>query len=88
MQGLSGNRAAAAQALKELNRKQKHVKAYMMAYLALASGDRRQALDWLERACDERDDWVTWLHVDAIMDPLRSEPRFQAVVRRVGLPPS
>jgi len=49
-------------------------------------GDKARALDWLERACDARDPNVPYIRCFPLFDPLRSEPRFQAVVRRLNLP--
>ena len=48
-------------------------------------GDKEQAFVWLERAYHERRDRVFLLNVDPLLDPLRSDPRFQDLVRRVGL---
>jgi TolB-like protein/Flp pilus assembly protein TadD/class 3 adenylate cyclase len=48
-------------------------------------GDREQAFSFLERACDERDVRVTLLKVDPRWDLLRSDPRFQAILKRIGL---
>ena len=54
------------------------------AYLGL--GDKEQALRWLERAYDEQDPWLFWLKTWPPLDPLRSEARFQALLRRVNFP--
>ena len=55
------------------------------AYLGLS--DKDQALTFLERAYEEQDPWLFYLKVDPNLDPLRSEPRFQALLRRVNFPP-
>jgi serine/threonine-protein kinase len=55
--------------------------AFMLVYTAL--GDKEQALTWLERAYDEKDPWLFWLKVSEVVDSLRGEPRFQAVLRKV-----
>jgi len=39
---------------------------------------------WLERAYDEQDPALFWLKVAPIYDPLRSEPRFQALMRKLN----
>jgi len=44
------------------------------------------ALDYLEKAFAERSNWLAYLAVDPIFDGLRAEPRFQELVRRIGLP--
>jgi hypothetical protein len=53
-----------------------------MAWAAL--GEPTQALEWLERAVEERDHWLLYLAVEPRFDSLRSEPRFAAVVSRVA----
>ena len=49
-------------------------------------GDTAHALDWLEKAYDDRDPSMPYIGCMPIFDPLRSEPRFQALVRKLGLP--
>ncbi|MBI2221422.1 MAG: protein kinase [Acidobacteria bacterium] len=52
-------------------------------YVAL--GDADMAFEWLDRAVHERSGWVPWLAIDPSMDPLRTDARFAALLRRVGL---
>lgn len=59
--------------------------AYEIALVHLGLGDRAAALDWLERACQQRSGWLGYLGVDPRLDPLRAEARFQAVEAAVGL---
>jgi TolB-like protein len=54
-----------------------------MLYAGL--GNTNEALVWLERAFEERADGITWLNVDPMLDAVRSEPRFQDLLRRIGL---
>jgi serine/threonine-protein kinase len=56
-----------------------------VASLYLDAGDNRQALDWLERGFDVRDPVLPYLGLP-YFDRLRSEPRFQALLRRLNLP--
>jgi len=56
---------------------------FIWAYAGL--GDKEQAFAWLEKAYQERRDRVFLLNVDPLLDPLRSDLRFQDLVRRVGL---
>ncbi len=56
-----------------------------IAYVGL--GDHDQAFAWLEKAYDERERDMLSLRVNPGLDPLRSDPRFADLLRRVGLPP-
>jgi len=52
----------------------------------LATGDKEQALTWMERAYNEKDPALFWLKVWPSNDLLRSEPRFQAFLRKLNFP--
>jgi hypothetical protein len=54
-------------------------------YLGL--GDKDEAFAWLERVYSQHSNVLTTLKVDPHFDPLRSDPRFQDLLRRVGLAP-
>jgi len=88
--GKAGERRKALEILSELERQssQEYELAFHIAQIYLGLGDHEQALAWLEKACDERSIWLIWLGVDPKFDPLRSDPRFQDLLRRVGLPQS
>ncbi len=58
-----------------------------MAAAFLAMGDREQAFAWLEKAHAEHDNGLTGLKVGRSWEPLRNDPRFQSLLRRVGLAP-
>lgn len=58
-----------------------------IAEFYLDLGSRSDALDWLEKAYDKRPYQLAYLKVDPIFAPLRGEPRFQALLKRIGLPP-
>ncbi len=57
---------------------------YVLAYTRLA--DKEQALTWLVKAEQERNGMIFDIKFDPVYDPLRDDPRFQDVLRRVGLP--
>jgi tetratricopeptide (TPR) repeat protein len=59
--------------------------AYAIAECYAHLGERDLALDWLERASDERNFYLVYMKVEPTFDGLRREPRFQEVARRVGL---
>jgi TolB-like protein/predicted Ser/Thr protein kinase/predicted Zn-dependent protease len=58
--------------------------AFAYAYAALE--DKDQAFSWLEKAFKERSPWIVYLAVDPQFAGLRGDPRFSALVRRIGLP--
>jgi len=49
-------------------------------------GDKDKAFEWLEKAYEQHDEGLTLLKVEPRYDPLRSDPRFTDLMRRVGLP--
>lgn len=57
---------------------------FAMLYAGL--GDRVRALMWLEKALAERADGLTWLAVEPMLDDMRDDPRFQELIRKIGLP--
>jgi TolB-like protein/tRNA A-37 threonylcarbamoyl transferase component Bud32 len=57
-----------------------------IARLYTEAGDHERALDWLERGYAERDTLLVYLNVEDYWDPLRSHPRFQAILRFMGFP--
>jgi TolB-like protein/DNA-binding winged helix-turn-helix (wHTH) protein len=58
----------------------------LVAGVCMRLGDKACALQWLEQGYQERDDLVVQLNVDPVFDGIRTDPRFQDLVRRVGLP--
>jgi len=48
--------------------------------------EKNRAFEWLEKAYQERSGWLLELKIDPVWDPLRSDPRFQDLMRRVGIP--
>jgi serine/threonine protein kinase/TolB-like protein/Flp pilus assembly protein TadD len=57
----------------------------LIALIHLALGEKQAALDWLEKAYQARDVWLLFFKVEPEFDPLRSEPRFQELLRRLKL---
>jgi serine/threonine-protein kinase len=62
------------------------VPTYRFALVYIGLGDRERAMDWLEKAYEERSTFLISLAVDPMLDPLRSDRRFQELLRRVGPP--
>jgi TolB-like protein/Tfp pilus assembly protein PilF len=67
--------------------KQKYVAPYFFAGIHVGAGENDRALEYLERAYEERSHWLIYLHIDPSMDTLRDDPHSQDLLRRVGLPP-
>jgi len=87
--GLAGRKHDAQKLIDELNEVARHryvaPALFMNAYLGL--GYKETALTWMERGIEEHDPGLIGSRVYPILDPLRSEPRFQALVRRMNFPP-
>jgi Tfp pilus assembly protein PilF len=83
----AGQRSKALRLLGELERRQKKgyvpAAAFVNAYLGL--GDNERALVWLQKAYDEHSAILQFAKVHPFLDPLRSDPRFQFLLHRVGL---
>ena len=75
----------AAQLRSEATRK--NVPAYQFALIYAGLDDSGEAIRWLEKAYQERSDFLVCLKVEPLFDGLRADPRFQAIERRIGLEP-
>ena len=84
----SGRRAEAVKILGELKERasQTYVQPIWIAVIHAALGDKDQAFAWLEKGYEDRSGWLIYLKVDPMFTPLRADPRFADLVRRVGLP--
>jgi TolB-like protein/DNA-binding winged helix-turn-helix (wHTH) protein/Tfp pilus assembly protein PilF len=65
--------------------RQRYVSSYGLAQIYAALGNKQQAMKWLQSAYDERAVWMEYIKVDPVLDSLRSQPRFQDLVRQMGL---
>jgi TolB-like protein/DNA-binding winged helix-turn-helix (wHTH) protein/Tfp pilus assembly protein PilF len=85
--GLAGETEKARTALKELERldRTRHIRPEPLIAASIGLGHNDDAIHYLERAWSERSSTLTGLRVDPLYDPLRGDPRFQALQRRVGL---
>jgi len=85
----AGRRTEALKIISDLRQlsKQRYVSAYGITQTYIALGDFDHAWAWLEKAFEERSFQLIWLKVDPTIDPLRSDPRFQDLLRRVNFPP-
>lgn len=91
--GHLGNAYARAGELKEASQIISRLKSYVhqngvgtyeVALIYAGLGDKDEAFAWLEQSYKVRDKGLTYLKLDPGMDPLRSDPRFQSLLHRVG----
>jgi tetratricopeptide (TPR) repeat protein len=66
----------------------RYVSAYVLALITPALGRTDDTFTWLEKACEDHDEFLCWLKVDPRLNSLRSDPRFFNLVNRVFLPQS
>ena len=85
----AGRRAEAQKVLAELKdlSKRRYVAPFDIALVYAGLGDKHQALEWLERAYEDHSFRLTWIKVWPQLDPLRGEPRFLDLLRRMSLEP-
>jgi serine/threonine-protein kinase len=83
----AGDRSYAEQTLHDLEAKRSYdyVSPVELAMVNIALGDHDRAIDWMEKAYEERRGWMAYLNVHPVVDPLRNEPRFNILVRKMGL---
>jgi tetratricopeptide (TPR) repeat protein len=82
-----GDAAKARAALDELKSltAQRYVPPYNVAAVYGSLGEQDEAIAWLERAYKERDARLSWLKIEPMWDSFRSDPRFVAILKRIGL---
>jgi TolB-like protein/Flp pilus assembly protein TadD len=85
--GLSGDAAGARKALADLQRlsQSRYVSSLYLAAIHMGLGEKSDALDELDRAYNEHNDYLAYLGVDPIADSLRSEPRFTQLLHKIGI---
>lgn len=90
MYGILGEEEKARNVLNELNvmSRTQYVTPYAATLVNLGLSDKERTLAMLERCFAERANWLVWLLKDPRWDTMRSDPRFQKIVMRVGFPPA
>jgi serine/threonine-protein kinase len=85
---VSGRKADAAEALRSLLTvsRTRYVNPFEIGLIYIGLGLDDKAFQWMNRAYEERSDLVVYLRVDPRLDPVRSDPRFQEMVRRMNFP--
>jgi TolB-like protein/DNA-binding winged helix-turn-helix (wHTH) protein/Flp pilus assembly protein TadD len=83
--GVSGNQNEARKVLAGLQRTRHYVSAFDMAVVFAGIGDRDSTFQWLEKAYAERESQMAFINVTRRLDPVRSDPRFSDLLRKMGL---
>jgi tetratricopeptide (TPR) repeat protein len=85
----SGDRAAALKIVRDLEQRSGHelVPPVTIAWAYAGLGDVTHAFDWLNRGLDEHDIYIPENFFDPLLDPVRNDPRYEQVVKRMGLGP-
>jgi tetratricopeptide (TPR) repeat protein len=66
--------------------KRRYVPACCLAALYHCLGNRELTFEWMEKALEELSNWLTYVRRDPLFDNLHSDPRFESIMRRIGLP--
>ena len=86
--GIAGKEKEAQEILEKLQEKSKrtYVPAYDIAAVYVGLGEKAQAFEWLSKALEERSGFLIYIKCDRRFDGLRSDPRYEALLKRIGLP--
>jgi len=85
---VAGQRNEAEEVLRQLEElaTQRYVSPVDLAMLHVGLDNNEQAIEYLEKAYEEHADRMSWIKVNPVFDPLRSDPRFQAILQRMNFP--
>jgi len=85
---VAGRRLDATNELKKLQAeaaKKRYIPAAYFAIIWMGLGNKNEAFNWLERGYQERSEHVLYLGIEPLVDPLRSDPRFDSILQKIGL---
>jgi tetratricopeptide (TPR) repeat protein len=84
----AGNRIEAERVVTALQAegRRRYINPFEIALIYVSLGERDRAFEWLDRAFGQRADLLVYLETDPRLDPLRSDARFEALVRKIGIP--
>lgn len=86
-QAIAGKRSEAEKVINRLQQlsEQQHVSSFHVAVVSAGLGNRKLALDWLEKSRQERLTGLPFIKVDSVLKSLRSETRFAELAKSMGL---
>ncbi len=83
----SGDHAQARKVLSQLkDPSQPHLPNYNIAMVYAGLADKEQAISWLKKGYEERNDDLLDMKIEPVFDPVRSDPRFQELIHHMGFP--
>jgi serine/threonine protein kinase/tetratricopeptide (TPR) repeat protein len=83
---LAGQRDEALKVLDELGKEYQQNNAWGVAEIYAALGEKDEAFRWLEAGYENRHNWIPWMRCNRNYEPLRDDPRFGDLLRRMNLP--
>jgi hypothetical protein len=87
---LAGDTATSKGTLKDLleesTSNRQYVPAYVLSLIQTGLDNKEEAINWLNKAYDERFVWLVYLNVDPVFDSLRNEAEFENLIRRMQFP--
>jgi tetratricopeptide (TPR) repeat protein len=87
VKAVTGEREEVARIMEELKQRstREYIDESVIAYIPTALGDKNEAFVWLEKAYQVRAGNLPWIKIEPKFDPLRSDPRFDDLLQRMGL---
>jgi len=83
---VAGRRDEAREIAAEIGKEPAPMDTWGLAEIYTALGEKDAAFRWLEAGFDSRWSWMPWLRKPRIFEPLHDDPRFQDLLRRIGVP--
>jgi tetratricopeptide (TPR) repeat protein len=84
---LAGDRAQAQKVLDQMKKSfRSHPPSYSIATVYATLADKEATISWLKKGYEERNDDMIYMKIEPVLDPVRSDPRFRDLIRRIGFP--
>ncbi len=86
---VAGQKDEAHKMLDQLNElsKKKYISPFYIAMIYVGLGDKDKLFEYLEKACEEKESFLAFINTWPLFDSLRSEPKFKAILKKMGFTP-
>ncbi|MFI5155748.1 MAG: TPR end-of-group domain-containing protein [Chitinophagales bacterium] len=86
--GITGQKAKADSVLNHMTSlsSTRYMTPYAFALMYTSLGNKDKAFEYLDKALEDRANWLVWLKLDPRWDPIRSDKRYEPLVTKIGLP--